>query len=109
MAVTNRIVVESKTQRIVVDPSTASVQVNAPTSVAVVLGGPPGPRGDSVIPIPESPGDDGKAPVADGGEYILEQVLRSDDFSHAVKITQAEYDALPIPRDPSIVYFITET
>ena len=99
---TNQVVqVKSSVQRIIVD--------YAEQTANVVLSGPVGPRGypgDGVMPVPDDPADDGLGLVAEGGEFVLVPIVRSELPLWIIPITQEAWDALPIPRDPSKVYLI---
>jgi hypothetical protein len=74
--------------------------------------GPQGPPGDSHIPVPIGPTDDGKLPQANDGFVSWQSIsslslVTSATIRQMVHITQAGWNALPTPRDPTILYVIT--
>jgi hypothetical protein len=103
------IVIEDRTINVdlLIDDTLVDVVVS-PAALDVLIvelpQGPPGPG--STIPIPLDPADNGKAPVANNGEFVLETVVRSETIFHLLPVTQQDFNALPIPRDPTILYVI---
>jgi hypothetical protein len=75
--VSTTVQVLSATQRIVVDPATSSV--------SVVNAGPVGPPGAS---------------------GAFSDAVRSETIVWLTPITQEEWESLPTPRDPTIMYVI---
>lgn len=67
--------------------------------------GPQGDPGDTHVPVPDDPDDDGSTIVADGGVYVLQQVILSDTIRECVVLSQAAYDALSPPAT-DILYVI---